>query len=81
MINYLKGVIGYIMNIEDIINRREELNRRLAQALATMDRKDTVKQIYQEIKENQERCPHDIQFGLSENEGECIYCGKKRSRR
>lgn len=76
MKNYLREEDG-VMDIEGIIKRKKELDSKLKMALATMEKKDTIKEIYREIKENQTNCPHDIQFSLS-NQGTCPYCGKNR---
>ena len=65
------------MDIKDIIDRKNELDRKLQFALSTMEKKDTIKQIYEQIKDNQANCPHDIHFSLSE-EKVCPYCGKHR---
>lgn len=64
------------MSIEDIIKRKCELDSKLQCALATMEKKDVIRQIYKEIKENQSQCPHDITYSLSK--GICPYCGKNR---
>ena len=65
------------MDIEAIIHRKNELNKKLQLALSTMEKKDNIKHIYQEIKENQNNCPHDINFSLNK-ESICPYCGKHR---
>ena len=41
------------MNIDDIIATKERLNNELRVALATMEKKDTIRQIKQAIEENQ----------------------------
>lgn len=66
------------MNIENIILRRKELDKQLYIALATMEKKDTIKQIRFEILENQANCPHfDSNYNWTIEEGYCPYCGKK----
>lgn len=77
MRNYLKKGVGCSMDIKQIIDRRRELERKLQIALATMEKSNAVKMIYQEIKENQNNCPHDINYSLNKN-GICPYCGKFR---
>ncbi len=54
------------------------LNNELRRALSTMEKKDTITIIKQQIKELQELCPHKINdyYDFS-NADECPYCGKK----
>lgn len=66
------------MNINDIIKRKAQLENELRLALSTMEKKDTIQQIKEQIKLNQQNCPHDTQYYSAETEGECAYCGKKR---
>ena len=66
------------MNIETIIETNERLNEELRIALATMNLKSDVTRIRNEIKENQERCPHySANFQWSQINNTCPYCGKK----
>ena len=46
------------MNIETIISTREKLAHDLKVALSTMEMSDRVKEIRQQIEENQNACPH-----------------------
>lgn len=55
------------------------LNRKLYVALQTLERKDTIFEIRQKMKELQKECPHydnELQLDFTER-GECPYCGKK----
>ena len=66
------------MNIDNIINKRMQLNKELQFALATMERKDTIYEIKKQIMDNQTQCPHisDKYNWIAEN-GICPYCGKQ----
>ena len=65
------------MNIDDIIATKERLNNELRVALATMEKKDTIRQIKQAIEENQMRCPHfSMKYNLASKFDTCPYCGK-----
>ena len=44
--------------IDDIIAERERLDRLLMQAVATMEKKDTIDKIRSLIRINQSNCPH-----------------------
>lgn len=64
------------MNIDDIINTRESLDKRLRMALATMERKDTIQKLKEEIIQNQQRCPHfDHNYNWTIVDDTCPYCG------
>ena len=64
------------MKIEDIINRREELNRELKYALSTMERSDKINDIRLQIIENQKHCPHfDGNYNWAIINDTCPYCG------
>lgn len=64
------------MNIDDIIQNREELNTRLRMALATMERKSTIQEIRKEIIHNQQQCPHfSDKYNWAIVDGVCPYCG------
>ena len=66
------------MNIETIIETNKRLNEELRIALATMNLKSDVTRIRNEIKENQERCPHySANFQWPQIDNTCPYCGKK----
>ena len=63
--------------INDIIAEKERLDKELRIALATMEKKDTVKEIQIKIKENQARCPHcDTKYNFVWVDDTCPYCGK-----
>lgn len=66
------------MDINEIQARFNNLNRDLKKALATMEKKETVFVIKQQIKELQEICPHKINdlYDFS-NDAECPYCGRR----
>lgn len=66
------------MNMEDIISRHNELERRLHIALATMERKSTIYEIKKEMREIQNVCPHfSNEYNYAMVDGYCPYCGKK----
>ena len=66
------------MNMDQIIQKHEELSYKLRVALSTMERKTTINEIHKELIELQRQCPH---FSLEHNfeiiDGECPYCGKQ----
>ena len=65
------------MDINEIKARYTNLNRDLKQALATMEKKDSVFLIKQQINELQSVCPHNNgNYDFSHDE-ECPYCGRK----
>lgn len=66
------------MSIEEIIGRREILNKELRAALASMEQKDTIFEIKKQLNELQAECPHfsDV-FCWVIADGTCPYCGKK----
>ena len=65
------------MNIDDIITRREQLDYDLRIALATMERKDTIRDIRLQIMKNQQVCPHhSAQYNWTIVDDTCPYCGK-----
>lgn len=64
------------MNIDDIIQNRQDLEYRLRVALSTMERKSTIQEIHKEIIENQRQCPHvDNKYNWAIVDGICPYCG------
>ena len=66
------------MNIDTIIKKHNILERELQLALATMERKDRIKEIRTEILENQSKCPHfDHNYNWTIVDEHCPYCGKK----
>lgn len=71
------------MNIDDIIATKEKLNNELRVALATMEKKDIIRDIKRAIEENQARCPHfSTKYNWTIADGHtCPYCGKNDLRR
>lgn len=66
--------------IEEIIMERERLDKELKVALSTMEKKETIKKIKDQIKENQSRCPHfDAEYNFAWVDDTCPYCGKKHA--
>ena len=64
--------------IDDIIAERERLDRLLRQAIATMEKKDTINQLRAQILANQAKCPHyDTKYNYAWVDDTCPYCGKK----
>lgn len=65
------------MTIEQIIEKREQLDKQLKVALASMEHKDTIKEIRAAIKANQDACPHfDANYNYAWINDTCPYCGK-----
>lgn len=65
------------MDINEIQAKYNNLNRDLRQALASMEKKDSVFVIKGQIKELQGLCPHSDSIHDFSKENECPYCGKK----
>ena len=64
------------MNMKEIIENRERLDRELRMALSTMERKDTIAKIRLDILKNQRVCPHfDNKYNWAVIDGVCPYCG------
>lgn len=64
------------MNIDDIIQTREQLNRELRMALSTMERKDTIEKIKLAMIDNQKHCPHaSTKYNWEITNNTCPYCG------
>ena len=64
--------------IDDIIAERERLDRLLMQAVATMEKKDTIDKIRSLIRINQNNCPHfSSKYNYAFVDDTCPYCGKK----
>ena len=64
------------MNMEEIINTREKLDRELRVALATMERSDAIYDIRKKIIENQRKCPHfSTEYNWAIVDEKCPYCG------
>ena len=66
------------MNMNEIIHKHAELERRLKIALSTMERKATINEIHKEIINLQKQCPHfSAEHNFAIVDGECPYCGKQ----
>lgn len=66
------------MNMNEIINKHEELKRRLIIAVSTMERKSTINEIHKELIDLQKQCPHfSLEHSFAIIDGECPYCGKQ----
>lgn len=65
--------------IKKIIDTKSNLELQLKMALSTMEKKDDIRKIYQQIEANQMRCPHqgDSQYNFTWVDDTCPYCGKK----
>lgn len=65
------------MDIKEIQSQYTKLNQDLRTAVSTMERKNTIKIIRQQIKELQELCPHKLneEYDFT-SEKCCPYCGK-----
>ena len=66
------------MDINEIKTKYQNLNLDLRRALSTMEKKDSVILIKQQIEELQQLCPHKINdtYDFSHSD-HCPYCGKK----
>lgn len=66
------------MNMNEIIHKHKELERRLIIAVSTMERKTTINEIYQELIGLQKLCPHfSAEHNFAIIDDKCPYCGKK----
>lgn len=66
------------MNMDEIIRKHAELERRLIIAVSTMERKSTINEIYTELINLQRQCPHfSAEHNFAIIDGECPYCGKQ----
>ena len=64
--------------IDDIIAEKERLDRLLKQAVATMERKETINQIRAQMRINQSKCPHfSMKYNYVWVDDTCPYCGKR----
>lgn len=64
------------MNIDEIILKNKQLHKQLTYALATMELKDNIRQIREQILENQKHCPHsDSNYNWEIKNNTCPYCG------
>lgn len=66
------------MNMNEIIQRHDELSYQLRKALSTMERKSVIYEIRKELSEIQRICPHfSAEHNFAIIDGYCPYCGKK----
>lgn len=66
------------MNIDEIIQNKEILDKALYVALSTMEKKTVIKELRQKIKDNQAACPHfSEKYNFVMIDDICPYCGKK----
>ena len=65
------------MNVANIIKQREVISRQLTLALSTMNKKDTIKQLREQLIDLQAQCPHfDSNFNWAVIDDKCPYCGR-----
>lgn len=70
-----------IMNMTEIITKHQQLEKRLMQALATMERKDTIKELRLQLMDLQAQCPHTSEeYNFAWVDDTCPYCGKQNAR-
>ena len=68
--------------IEDIMATKEKLEKELAIALSTMEKKDTINEIKAKMRINQSKCPHfSSKYNFVWVDDTCPYCGKKHAGR
>lgn len=65
------------MNIDEIIQNKERLELELRKALSSMEKKDTIFKIREQIRKNQDNCPHYSSKYNWTHVDRCPYCGKK----
>ena len=66
------------MNIDEIIRNKERLDAELLSALSTMEKKDAIFKIREQIEENQNACPHySEKYNFVQVNDICPYCGRK----
>ena len=65
------------MNLNDIKEQYDQLSEQLKNALSTMEKKDDIFQIYQQLINLQNSCPHfNLMYNRPFIDGHCPYCGK-----
>lgn len=65
------------MNMDEIIRKHADIERRLMFALSTMERKSTINEIHEELIALQEQCPHfSLEHSYAILDGKCPYCGR-----
>ena len=66
------------MKMDKIIQRHREIEQELHKALSTMEKKDTIIQLREELKNLQNECPHfSNKYNWEAKEDICPYCGKQ----
>jgi len=69
------------MNMTEIIAKHSHLSHQLAVALSTMERKDRIRELREQLIDLQNQCPHfSNEYGWAIIDDECPYCGKKLNR-
>lgn len=64
------------MNMDEIICKHADIERRLMFALSTMERKTTINEIHKELIELQKQCPHfSLEHSFAIIDEKCPYCG------
>lgn len=62
-----------MMTEQEAIAKHNDIQRRLTEALSTMDKKDTLFEINKEIFEFQKVCPHSKKLTINKH---CLWCDK-----
>lgn len=66
------------MTMDEIIAKKEELDKRLKLAASTMTYKEDIRDVLQKINTLQSLCPHfSAQHNFVMVDDRCPYCGKK----
>ena len=64
------------MTVQEVLVNRRRLESELQMALATMEKKNTIHRIKQQLENNQKQCSHtDSNYNWSEQGEQCPYCG------
>lgn len=68
------------MKIEEIMARRSKIETDLRIALSTMEKKETIHKLRQNLIELQNKCPHfSPEHSYAIIDGKCPYCAAKIS--
>lgn len=66
------------MTGREILIKKKEIENRLAYSLSTMEKKETIRELREELHELQKVCPHlDKELNFELEKGNCPYCGGK----
>lgn len=66
------------MKIEEIMARRSKIETDLRIALSTMEKKETIHKLRQNLVELQNKCPHfSLEHSYAIIDEKCPYCGAK----